>query len=1004
MRSCFCLVLALLLVTLPGLSRQPNPHIVATDPLSPEKEKAQFRLPPGFEAQLVAAEPDIQKPMNLAFDDQGRLWVTDTIEYPFPAKPGSKPRDTLKILEDFGPDGKARKITTFADGLNIPIGVLSLPGARDGLVFSIPQIYRVKDRTGTGTADKREPLYGSFEVRDTHGMTNAFLHGFDGWVYACHGYANRSTIKGSDGQAITMHSGNTYRMKTDGSHLEQFTWGQVNPFGLAIDPHGYLYTADCHSEPIYQLIRGGYYPSFGKPHDGLGFAPQMFARYKGSTAISGIAYYAADAYPAAHRGTAFVGDVVTNQIVQFRITWQGASPQATDQVFLDSKDRWFRPVDVKLGPDGNIYIADFYNRIIGHYEVDLHHPGRDRHRGRIWRIVYKGADASGTVAPAKGNLATASLDTLAEGLAHPNLTVRLQVTNQLVHRGGKDVIALARKALDSDLAPPQAHGLWILERLGALDVDTLRRAVRVRSDLVRVHASRILAERPRWSTRERELALNGLKDISPHVQRACADALGLHADAVNVRPLLEVIERVPAGDSHLLHTVRIALRNQLRPDQTWKHVASETWSEKHARTLADVALGVPSPESARYLLPHIKANRYPLAQMATFIQHIARFGEDTRALVAFCQGHQADSLADQAILVRAIQRGRQERGQPLTPEMLGWGGDLADKLLDSKHTDEMKLGIDLVGQLRLAKRDERLLRLSGAGARLEIRLPALSALANLDASKHAVTLGKALTDASLPVEAREQLVGLLAASNQPATREQLLTGLLGASARLQNSIAAGLASSREGGEALLAAIASGKASARLVQEQAVLVRLRALGLPMLKERLGKLTAGLPPADVKQMQLVAARRKGFLSAKVEVSKGAAVFEKHCGNCHQVAGKGAKVGPQLDGIGLRGLDRLLEDTLDPNRNVDQAFRTTSLTLLSGKLVQGLLLREEGEVVILADNQGKEVRVAKKDIEKRDLSPLSPMPANLVEQISESDFYHLLAYLLSQKPTKS
>jgi putative heme-binding domain-containing protein len=135
----------------------------------------------------------------------------------------------------------------------------------------------------------------------------------------------------------------------------------------------------------------------------------------------------------------------------------------------------------------------------------------------------------------------------------------------------------------------------------------------------------------------------------------------------------------------------------------------------------------------------------------------------------------------------------------------------------------------------------------------------------------------------------------------------------------------------------------------------------------------------------------------------VAKGAVVYEKSCANCHQLKGKGAKVGPQLDGIGLRGLDRLLEDTLDPNRNVDQAFRTTSLILLSGTTVQGLFLREEGAVLILADQLGKEVRVAKKDVEERRLSPLSPMPANLGEQITEADFYHLMAFLLAQQPAK-
>src|SRR5262245_48437754 len=272
-------------------------------------------------------------------------------------------------------------------------------------------------------------------------MTNSFLHGFDGWVYACHGYANRSTIKGADGQAITMQSGNTYRMRPDGSHLEQFTWGQVNPFGMAVDPLGYLYTADCHSEPIYQLMRGGYYPSFGKPDDGLGFAPRMFRDYKGSTAVCGLAIYAADGYPAAYRGMAYVGDVMTNQVVQFRIEWQGATPKATQHVLLESTDRWFRPVDVKLGPDGALYVADFYNRIIGHYEVPVTHPGRDRERGRIWRIVYTGKDAKAT--PARADWTKATVKELVADLGHPNLTVRLTATHQLTKRGVKDVIDAA---------------------------------------------------------------------------------------------------------------------------------------------------------------------------------------------------------------------------------------------------------------------------------------------------------------------------------------------------------------------------------------------------------------------------------------------------------------------------------------------------------------------------------------------------------------------------------
>ena len=182
----------------------PPPDIAPSNWKSPAEELKMFQVPPGFEVQLVAAEPDIHKPTNMNFDDRGRLWISETVEYPFAVDGDRKPRDAVKILEDFAPDGKARKITTFADGLNIPIGVLPLPGRKpqDALVYSIPNVYRLRDTEGTGHADKRDKYYGEIGHRDTHGMTSAFTLGFDGWVYACHGFSNTSTVKGGDGQAI----------------------------------------------------------------------------------------------------------------------------------------------------------------------------------------------------------------------------------------------------------------------------------------------------------------------------------------------------------------------------------------------------------------------------------------------------------------------------------------------------------------------------------------------------------------------------------------------------------------------------------------------------------------------------------------------------------------------------------------------------------------------------------------------------------------------------------
>src|SRR5262249_52894697 len=190
---------------------------------------------------------------------------------------------------------------------------------------------------------------------------------------------------------------------------------------------------------------------------------------------------------------------------------------------------------------------------------------------------------------------------------------------------------------------------------------------------------------------------------------------------------------------------------------------------------------------------------------------------------------------------------------------------------------------------------------------------------------------------------------------------------------------------------------------RLLQDQAVADRLRGTDISGLDERIKKLTAGLPTADERLQKLLAQRRAGFGKAKTDAVLGVKVFVKHCAACHQINGEGAKLAPQLAGIGIRGLDRLLEDILDPSRNVDQAFRSTRLALTNGQLVSGLFLRQEGAVLVMADAQGKEQRIAVDAVETRTTSPLSPMPANLVELMSDDEFYHLLAFLLDQRPRK-
>ena len=231
----------LILVATSARSGFATPVIVETDPLTPEEQRAKFHLPEGFEIQLVVSESEIGHPMNMSFDALGRLWITHSIEYPHPARGEGvqdrdlnedeigdhDPRDHYTLIEGIGSDGKPTKVTHFVDGLNIPIGNLPvITGDKQAasLVYSIPSLVLYRDTDGDGKADKSQVLFTGFGNVDTHGMCSSFTRGFDGWIYACHGFRNTSKIAKPGGEPIiTLNSGNTLRFKPDGSAIEQIT-------------------------------------------------------------------------------------------------------------------------------------------------------------------------------------------------------------------------------------------------------------------------------------------------------------------------------------------------------------------------------------------------------------------------------------------------------------------------------------------------------------------------------------------------------------------------------------------------------------------------------------------------------------------------------------------------------------------------------------------------------------------------------------------------------------
>jgi|GEM_PF-3524047 len=274
--------------------------------------------------------------------------------------------------------------------------------------------------------------------------------------------------------------------------------------------------------------------------------------------------------------------------------------------------------------------------------------------------------------------------------------------------------------------------------------------------------------------------------------------------------------------------------------------------------------------------------------------------------------------------------------------------------------------------------------------------------------------------AVLPVESRQQLVRVvestsvsladrvsaaekLSAIQLPGERK-LVKVMQESSQDLQRVLALQLAKSPQGAAALLASIEQGKASSRLLEQAAIRSALEKTRLPGLEERLEKMTENLQAVDEEVALLISQRGQGFAKAASSPSRGKMLFQKHCAGCHRVTSEGAKVGPELKGIGARGLDRLLEDLLDPHRNVDPKFRRTTVVTTGGEILSGLLIRDKGTKRLLIDQQGKERKLEVAEIDEAIVSPLSAMPTGLAGHLKPTEFYDLMAYLLSLRGTTS
>jgi putative membrane-bound dehydrogenase-like protein len=441
LRLCLGLVALVQVCDLSAMAQTPKPVIPhaqdkpPNDPRDPEAAAKMMTVPDGFSVEVVAAEPDIVNPVAMTIDEQGRFWITESLEYPR-REPGPG-KDRVKILEDTDGDGKMDKFTVFMDGLNIPSGIAV--GHGGVWVANSPDILFVQDTDGDGKADKQEVVVTGFGRTDTHELPNSLTWGPDGWLYGLNGVFNHSHVKyaKTNPNYKVDHKGwpltcAMFRIHPRTREFQVFCEGTSNPWGIAFNNEGDAFISACVIDHLWHLVETGYYHRQGGPYPPFTWKIESIVKHKHQkAAYCGIHYFDSDAYPEKYRGKLYMGNIHGGCINVDRIERSGSTYKGFgEDDFLTANDAWFMPVVQKTGPDGSLYILDWYDRYHCYQDANRDPAGIDRLKGRLYRVRYKDTPR----APKGLDLSKETDDQLIERLSAKNDWTRWTATRLLQER------------------------------------------------------------------------------------------------------------------------------------------------------------------------------------------------------------------------------------------------------------------------------------------------------------------------------------------------------------------------------------------------------------------------------------------------------------------------------------------------------------------------------------------------------------------------------------------
>ncbi len=969
-------------------------------PIAPEESMKHMLVPPGFELRLFAAEPDITKPIAMAWDERGRLWIAETTDYPNEKHPDGQGHDRIKILEDSDGDGRADKFTVFAEGLSIPT---SLAFANGGVVVTQPpDTLFLKDTDGDDQADVRQVLFSGWSTSDTHAGPSNLRWGFDNWIWGIVGYAG---FRGRIGDEPQEFRTGFYRFKPDGSKLEFLRNTNNNSWGVGFSEDGIVFGSTANGNPsvylpipnrYYEAVRGWSPTVLGNTAASARFYPVTDkvrqVDYHGSfTAGAGHALYTARSYPDYYwNRTAFVSEPTGHLTATFVLDRRGSDFVSYNSWnLLASDDEWTAPIVAEVGPDGQVWVIDWYNYIVQHnptpqgfktgkgaaYETPL----RDKTHGRIYRVVYKDAKPYQPI-----RLDASNADELVETLKDDNMFWRTTAQRLLVERGERDVLpSLARLAQDSTvdalgLNPAAIHALWTMHGLGALDG----------SDPAATGVAVTALGHPSAGVRRAALQVLPRDDATTAAILAAA-ALADRDAQVRLAAFLALAE-VPASD-RAAAAILSALDSPANTRDRWIPDAATSAAARHDDAFLRALAGRKSETPADAKLLEIAAR---------VAQHYARGGpaDSVGVLLAALAGSERP-VADTVVqgLADGWPKGRPARLDPAIEQAMI---RLLDRLSPAAKAQLVSLAVrwgsqrfeaytaEIAASFLARATDPKENDAARAAAALQLidfrktdtaaALDLLKLITPRTSPQLAAGLIEAVSHSESP-DVASALVEHLPAMT-PGARAQSVHALLGR-ARWTEAFMDGV----EQGKVQLSELSLDQKRALAEHPNAPIAR-RA---KTLLERGG----GLPDPD---RQKVIDELAPLVLRSGDATQGKEVFKQQCIKCHMHNGEGNKVGPDLTGMAAHTKQELMIHILDPSRSVEGNFRQYVVALDDGRVLNGLLASETKTSIEIIDAEGKKHAVLRENIDELVTSAKSLMPEGFEKQVSPQAIADLLEFL--------